>query len=148
MISKIDVKNSDEETKRFIDFLNRDKRKTIFLVCLCAILMLTEALFSLFMDMVTIIIVTFIFTSIVHIYVLHRLDVYKINLSNILSAVSNNMTIKEWANMKPEQIIKKDLKVAKLNWRSLKAEYTYIFASCFVCMAVLYIHVLMPIFFK
>ena len=148
MISKIDVTNSDEETKRFIDYLNRDKRKTIFLACLCAILMLTEALFSLFMDMVTIIIVTFIFTSIVHVYVLHRLDVYKINLSNILSAVSNKMTMREWANMTPEQVMKKDLKVAKLNWRSLMPEYTYIFASCFVCMAVLYIHVLMPLFFK
>ena len=45
-------------------------------------------------------------------------------------------------------LMKKDLKVAKLNWRSLMPEYTYIFASCFVCMAVLYIHVLMPLFFK
>ncbi|WP_394524350.1 hypothetical protein ACF0HT_14265 (plasmid) [Staphylococcus xylosus] len=78
MISKIDVTNSDEETKRFIDFLNRDKRKTIFLACLCAILMLTEALLSLFVDMVPIIIVTFIFTSIVHVYVLHKLRFIKL----------------------------------------------------------------------
>lgn len=148
MINKIDVTNADKDTKRFIAYLDREKSKTTFLAGLCAILMLTEALLSLFVDMVPIIIVTFIFTSIVHVYVLHKLDVYKINLSNILSAVSNNMTAREWANMTPEQIMRKDLKVAKLNWRSLTREYIYIFASCFVCMAVLYIHVLAPLIFK
>lgn len=148
MVEKMDVSNADEETKKFIDFIKKEKIRVLILGYLCAVLMVIEAFLNQFMNMVPIIIGTFIFISIVHIYVLVKLDIYKINLSNILSAISNNMTIKEWAHLTPNQVMENDLKVAKLSWRSQVKDFVIIFISCFVCIGVLFISVIAPFTLK
>lgn len=142
MIEKMDISNANEETKRFVDYINREKIKALILPLLCSMLMILEMVLNVFVNMFPVIIGTFIFTSIVHIYVLFKLNIYQINLSNILSAISNNMTIKEWANMEENQIIERELKVIKLNWRSLFKEYVIVCFSCFICISVLFFSII------
>lgn len=148
MVEKMDISNANEEAKRFIDYINREKITALTLPLLCSALMMIEMVIDEFVNMFPMIIGTFIFTSIVHIYVLFKLNVYQINLSNVLSAIINDMTIKELANMTPDQLREKELKMVKLNWRSLIKEYVTIIFSCFICMGVLFISVIVPFILK
>lgn len=58
------------------------------------------------------------------------------------------MTIKEWASLTPKQVSEKDLKLAELNWRSLVKDCAIIGLSCFVCVGVLFISVIVPFMLK
>lgn len=123
---------SFEEIKRFVDYINSKKITALILSLLCAALMMVDMVINGFGNMFSVIIESFIFTIIVHIYVLFKLNLYQINLSNILSATSNNMTIKEWENIGVNQIKERELKVIKFHWRSLVKEYVMVSISCFM----------------
>lgn len=148
MIEKVDISNADEEARQFIHYINKEKYKTFILPYLCTILMLVESVLDLYIHMKPLITITFIFVSIVHAYVLYKLKVYQINLSNILSAIQNGMTLRDWASLTPDQVINNDLKLAKLNWRSLVKEYGLIMFSCCICMSILFVTVIAPYFFE
>lgn len=139
MAETMDISNADEETKRFIDFINSGKRTALSLPLLCLGIMMVEMVIDGFANIFTLIIGTFIFTSVIHIYVLFCLNLYRTDYSNVLSAINNNMTIKEWENVTPDQVTEKALKVAKLNWRSLVKGYMILGFSYFMCIAILII---------
>lgn len=148
MVEKVNINNTNEEIKRFVDYINSKKITALILSLLCAALMMVEMVINGFVNMFSVIIGSFIFTSIVHIYVLFKLNLYQINLSNILSATSNNMTIKEWENIEMNQIKERELKVIKLHWRSLVKEYAMVSISCFICMGVVFLSVILPFMSK
>lgn len=142
MAETMDISNADEETKRFIDFINSGKRTALSLPLLCLGIMMVEMVIDGFANIFTLIIGTFIFTSVIHIYVLFCLNLYRTDYSNVLSAINNNMTIKEWENVTPDQVTEKALKVAKLNWRSLVKGYMILGFSYFMCIAILIITII------
>lgn len=142
MAETMDISNADEETKRFIDFINSGKRTALSLPLLCLGIMMVEMVIDGFANIFTLIIGTFIFTSVIHIYVLFCLNLYRTDYSNVLSAINNNMTIKEWENVTSDQVTEKALKVAKLNWRSLVKGYMILGFSYFMCIAILIITII------
>lgn len=142
MTETMDISNADEETKRFIDFINSGKRTTLSLPLLCLGIMMVEMVIDGFANIFTLIIGTFIFTSVIHIYALFYLNLYRTDYSNVLSAINNNMTIKEWENVTPNQVKEKALKIAKLNWRSLAKGYMILGFSYFMCIAILIITII------
>lgn len=142
MAETMDISNADEETKRFIDFINSGKRTALSLPLLCLGIMMVEMVIDGFANIFTLIIGTFIFSSVIHIYVLFCLNIYRTDYSNVLSAINNNMTIKEWENVTPDQVTGKALKVAKLNWRSLVKGYMILGFSYFMCIAILTITII------
>ncbi|MFG0934614.1 hypothetical protein ACF91D_28580 [Staphylococcus sp. 231237_7MaSpsaltlick] len=144
MVEKIDVRNASEENKQMIKKISKDKAKLFLLPLLCMVLMTLELALYVVLeaDMFYLIICTFILSSIIQIYVIYKLNVAQILLSHVLTAISNNMTIKEWAHMDKEQAIKKEVKVVKVSWRSFIPEYIMIFISCFVCVGAPFIAVI------
>lgn len=138
MAERMDISNADKESKKFIDFLNKEKRKLLMLPYLCVLLMVLESIVNMYTNIIPVIIGTFVLTCIVHIYTLVKLDIYKINIGNILSAISNKMTLKEWANIEPNTVIEKNLKIVRISWRSLILEYVIVYVSILICLYILF----------
>lgn len=145
MAERMDISNADKDSKRFVDFLNKEKRKLLMLPYLCVLLMVLESIVNVYTNIISVIIGTFVLTCVVHIYVLVKLDIYKINIGNILSAISNKMTLKEWASMEPNTIIEKKLKIVKVSWRSLILEYVIVYVSVLICLYILFSTVIRPL---
>ena len=138
MAMKIDVSNTTEEAKQIIDNINKDKLKVMVLPMLCSLLMIIEFTLHVVLniDITVLVICTFILSSIVHIYVLYKLNMAQIALSTVITAIHNDLSVKEWVNMDKNKAVEKGIQPVKVKWRSFLSEYIAIYVSCFICISV------------
>lgn len=135
---KIDVSNTTEEAKQIIDNINKDKLKVMVLPMLCSLLMIIEFTLHVVLniDITVLVICTFILSSIVHIYVLYKLNMIQIALSTVITAIHNDLSVKEWVNMDKNKAVEQGIQPVKVKWRSFLSEYIAVCFSCFICISV------------
>lgn len=138
MAMKIDVSNTTEEAKQIIDNINKDKLKVMVLPMLCSLLMIIEFTLHVVLniDITVLVICTFILSSIVHIYVLYKLNMIQIALSTVITAIHNDLSVKEWVNMDKNKAVEQGIQPVKVKWRSFLSEYIAVCFSCFICISV------------
>lgn len=140
MVMKKDVSDTTQENKQIIANINKDKFRAMVLPLLCSLLMILEFTLHVFLniDITIIVISTFILSSIIHIYVFHKLDVALVRLSIVMTAIHNNVTVQAFLNMDRAQAEEKGIHPVKVKWRSLLSEYIAVCLSCFICVSVLF----------
>lgn len=134
---KADVSNTTEENKRIIANINKEKFKAMVLPMLCSLLMILEFTLHVLLniDITVIVICTFILSSIIHIYVFYKLDVALIRLSIVMTAIHNNIRVKEWMDMDRAQSERKGIQVVRVKRQSLLTEYIAVCLSCIICIS-------------
>lgn len=129
MTEKINMNELSNEHRNLIIKIEKNKNKAFKLPLLCMLLMIIEMLITMFLnvDMKIAMFCTCAFSIIINAYVLYKLNECKGMLSFVISADINHMTIDELYKNKD----KKDIKFAKVSWKSFMLEYIMVIVSCY-----------------
>lgn len=133
------IMNTDElnnENQQFIKKVEKAKAKTFILPFLCMILMFLELLLDLFMNIntFTLIVITFIFSIVINVYVLYKLQTTKKLLNTVLTAHHNKLSINALYNIDEERL--KSIRIITVSWRSFLTEYVMIAISIYMCVSI------------
>jgi len=136
MKERIETKDLSNENQHLIEKIERDKKKVFILPLLCMVLLFSELLLDVFMNINTfiLIIITWIFSAVINIYVLYKMQLTKALFSTILTAHHNKLSINELYNI--DEKSHKSFRVIKLSWRNFILEYAMIIISIYMCIAV------------
>lgn len=136
MKERIETKDLSNENKRIIDRIERNKKKVFILPLLCMILMFLELLLDVYMNInaFILIIITCVFSAVINIYVLYKLQITKELFSTVLTAQYNKLNVRELYNLEEEQL--ESIIEVKVNWRNFTSEYAMIIISIYLCMLI------------
>lgn len=132
----LDSNQLTDENIRYTNRVQKDKAKAFALPFLCMLLLILELSLNLILNIDTFIIVilTFILSAFVNVYVIYTLQKTKILLEVIFTADHNNVSIKTLKNMNESEFRK--LESVRVSWRSFKIEWLMVVMSCYVCVGV------------
>lgn len=136
MKERIETKDLSNENKRIIDRIERNNKKVFILPLLCMILMFLELLLDVYMNInaFILIIITCVFSAVINIYVLYKLQITKELFSTVLTAQYNKLNVRELYNLEEEQL--ESIIGVKVNWRNFISEYAMIIISIYLCMLI------------
>lgn len=142
MKERVETKELSNENQQLIEKIEKEKKKVFILPLLCMILLFSELLLDVFMDINTFILITitWLFSAVINIYVLYKLQMTKELLSTVLTAHSNKLDVRELYNLEEEQL--ESIKVVKVNWRNFISEYAMIIISIYMCVTILFLSVM------
>lgn len=136
MKRKLYADQLSDENSYYTNSVQKEKAKAFILPFLCMVLLILELSLNLFLNIDTFIVVilTFVLSAFVNVYVIHTLKKTKILLEVIFTADHNNVSVKTLKNMNESEF--KKLEGVRVSWRSFKIEWFMVVMSCYVCVGI------------
>lgn len=128
----------NDENRYYTNKIQREQAKAFILPMLCMVLLILELSLNLFLNIDTFIIVilTFVLSAFLNVYMIYNLKKTKMLLGVIFTSNNNNISVKEFFEMTEDEI--RSLEVIRVSWKSFKTEWLMIIISCYVCLGVVF----------